>query len=327
MKKVRVLLGGFLLLCASQAFAVDSFRIGAMRTVTLDPQSNEPLAVELGFNDALGILFPKDATFIRGVEIELKIPQEIIALRNSMAYGLYRLVTPYPSETKIDYQGEQLTLQALPSKLSFVLQIPLQKNHGLKNGPYSTVLSYVHDPAKGPLVFRLLPVMKGLPDNIETIKFTARIKPILTEEGGMQLKLAWPTEEKRPVTVRIDEMLVENPDQMRILPPGDHHLSVVSEDYRNEVRVFTVESARVTSISVTLKDTEPHIVLVAPENALIQLDGKQVTTPRESLPIEPGEHTVLFRIGDYEFSRMITAEKGKDYTVTMIIDVTVTETP
>lgn len=327
MKNVRVILSGLLLASATHAFAVDSFRVGTMRAVAITGQSKEAQSVELGFNDALGILFPKDTTFIRGVEIELKIPQDIAALRNSMAYGVYRQVAPAPAEGTIDYQGEQLTLQSLPSKLSFVLQFPLTKNHGLKNGPYSTVLGYVHDPAKGPLVFRLLPVMKGLPDNIESIKFTAKIRPILTDEGGMQLRLTWPTDDKKPVTVRIDEMPVDNPDQVRILAPGDHHLSIVSDEYRNEMRVFTVESARITNIAVALRDTVPHLMLIAPENALINLDGKPFTAPRESVPIEPGEHTVLFRIGDYEFSKSITAEKGKDYTITMIIDVTVTETP
>ena len=40
---------------------------------------------------------------------------------------------------------------------------------------------------------------------------------------------------------------------MLILKPGSHHLSIVSEDYRDEVRVFTVESARVTELKIELK--------------------------------------------------------------------------
>lgn len=327
MKKIRVILVACMLFSAAAAFGIDNFRVGSMIPVSVDSQTPETQTVELGYNDAVGILFPKNTTFIRGVEIEIKSPQDIIPWRNSMAYGIYRQVQPLPAPAAIDYQGEQITLQSLPSKLSFVLQIPLQKQHNLKNSPYSTVLPYVHDTTKGPLIVRLLPVMKGLPENIESLKFTVRVKPILIDEGGMQLKLSWPDENPKPVSVRVDEILLENPENLLVLSPGDHHLSIVSDDYRNEVRVFAVESARVTNVAVRMKDTTPHLVLVAPENALIQVDGKPVETPKESLVIEPGEHTVLFRIGDYEFSRQITVEKGKDYTVTMIIDVNVTETP
>jgi hypothetical protein len=327
MKTAHVLFSGFLTLVAASAFGLDSFRVGSMVPVTVDSQKPEAQSVELGYYDALGILFPKNTAFIRGVEIEVKTPQGMLSYQNGMAYGLYRKATPAPNAGAIDYQAEQITLQPLPSRLSFVLQIPLQKNHGLKTGPYSTVLNYVHDAAKGPLVFRLLPVMKGLPDNIESLKFTVRIKPILANEGAMQLKLAYPEEPSKPVAVRVDEMPVQNPDSLLVLNPGEHHLSIVSDDYRNEVRVFTVEPARVTDIAIKMKETTPHLTLVAPANAVILLDGKKIEANRDNVVIDEGNHLIMFKIGDYELTRQLAVEKGRDYTVTMLIDVNVSETP
>lgn len=309
------------------AYTLDTFRVRSMSVVTLDSQKSEAQSVDLGYNDAIGIIFPKNTTFLKGVEIEIKIPQDILSYRNSMAYGFYRQIKPIPIASTIDYQGEQIALQTLPSRLSFVLQLPLQKNHNLKTGPYSTVLNYVYDVSKGPLLFRLLPIMKGLPENIESLVFAVKVKPILTDEGGFQLKILYPEDTSSPVSVRIDENLIQNPEALTVLSPGNHHLSIVSDEYRNEVRMFTIDSARVTEFTVSMQDTIPRLFLVAPENARIFVDGNPVENTKESMAVQSGEHTIRFLIGDYELTRQITVEKAKDYTVSMIIDIEVAETP
>jgi len=326
MKGTHVLMAG-LLLSSALSLCAESFRVRSMSLVALDSQKTEAQIVALGYNDAIAIVFPASPIFLKGVEIEVKIPQGILSYRNSMAYGLYHRVKPAPSTATIDYQGEELTFQPLPSRLSFVLQVPFMNAHGLKSGPYATVLTTVYDAKKGPLLFRLLPIMKGLPEDIETMQFPVRIKPILTEEGAFRLSLAWPGNQVKPVSVRIDESLVENAEDLVFLAPGTHHLSVVSDEFRNEVRVFTIESARITELTVPLQDTAPRLFLVAPENAVIQVDGKSVENPKNPYILEPGEHAILFKIGDYELMRQITAEKGRDYTVSMVIDINVTESP
>jgi hypothetical protein len=327
MKRIRSALA-VILFSGTLAFSgAESFRVSSLSLVSLDSQNPDAQAVDLQYNDAIGILFPRDVTFLKGLEIEIKIPRDIIVYQNSMAWGLYRQVLPVPSENVIDYQAEQITLKALPSRLSFVLQIPLKKNSNLKSGPYSTVLSSVYDATRGPLLFRLLPIMKGLPDNIETMAFSVKIRPLLTDEGGFRLKLAYPQEPAKPVSVRIDEVLVSDPATMIVLSPGVHHLSIVSDDYRNEVRMFTVESAKVTDLAVLMQATTPRLYLAAPENTHIFLDGEPVGNTREGKEITPGDHTVRFLVGDYELTIQITVEKGHDYTVSMAIDINVTETP
>ena len=327
MKKSVLFLIGYILFVTMTLFSAESFRVRSVTTITVDSQNPDVQNVNIGYNDAIGILFPEDALFIKGVELEIRIPKEIIEYRNSMAYGIYNRISPFPSEKIIDYQANQLTLESLPSRLSFVLQIPLRKDHALKTGPYARVLQYVHDTTEGPLLFRLIPVMKGLPEDIEKLVFLVRIKPILTEEGGVHLGISYPEDTPEPISVRIDEMLVNNPDTIQILSPGTHHLSIVSDDFRNEMRMFTVESARITELSVAMKTTTPHLFLVAPENAQILLDSQPIEDNRDGIIIEPGDHTILFRIGDYELTKQISVEKGNDYTVSMIIDVNVTVSP
>ncbi len=327
MKVVRITLTCSLLFLAFARLPAESFRVRSLTPTLVDSRKTDPTSAQLGYNDAIGIAFPKEATFLKGVEIEIKIPQDIVAYRNSMAYGVYRQVRPAPQAQSIDYQADRIDLQPLPSRLSFVLQIPLRADHGLKSGPYATVVPFVHDPRNGPLLFRLLPVMKGLPENIESLAFGVKIKPILANEGGFRLSVTYPDGHAKPLTVRVDERLIEDPAAMLVLAPGNHHLSIVSQDFRNEVRMFTVEIAKITELSVALQGTAPRLLLEAPENAVIMVDGVPVANPREPREFEPGEHTIEFKIGDYAITRQIFAERGKDYTVSMLIDVNVVETP
>ncbi len=327
MKVVRMSLAFSLLFVSITGLSAESFRVRSLTPVLVDSKKAEAVSVPLGYNDAIGITFPKEAPFLKGVEIEIKIPQDIIAYRNSMAYGVYRQVRPAPQTQSIDYQADRIDMQPLPARLTFVLQIPLRPDHGLKSGPYATVLPVVHDPRQGPLLFRLLPVMKGLPENIESLTFGVKIKPILANEGGFRLSVAYPDGHAKPITVRVDERLVEDTHSMLVLAPGNHHLSIVSQDFRNEVRMFTVEVAKITELSVALQGTSPRLLLEAPENAVITVDGIPVANPREPREFEPGEHTIQFTIGDYTITRQVFAERGKDYTVSMRIDVNVTESP
>lgn len=327
MKSFRTILVVLFTCTVLSASFADTFRVRSVTTVTLDTQKPEWQTVKLGYNDSLGILFSEKTTFLKGVEIEIKIPQEIIEYQNSMAWGLYKKIIPKPLNTIIDYQGEQIRLQPLPSRLSFVLQIPVKQKHNLKTGPYATVLPFTHNPEDGPLLFRLLPVMKGLPENIETLIFLTRIKPILTEEGALNLDVLYPEDNKQPVSIRIDEVLVTNPKVLQILSPGSHHVSIVADSYRNEVRIVTIESARITDLTIQMQDTAPQIMLIAPENAKIEINDVAVDSTREPRIMEPGSYSIRFTIGDYELVKQITVEKGKNYTVSLLIDINVSETP
>jgi len=327
MKHAHVFLFSLLLLGALGTLCAESFRVRSMGTVVLDSQKPATQTIDIGYNDAVGIIFSQNKAFLRAVEIEVKIPQEILRFQNSMAYGVYRNLRPNPSVEVIDYSGTQDAFQPLPSRLSFVLQIPLLENHKLKSSPYATVLERIHNPKDGPIVFRLLPVMKGLPQGIDEMHFYVRIKPLLTDEGGCSVSLNYPDEQEKSVRMMIDEQPAELGKKLYLLSPGDHHIAILSDHYRNEIRTFTVESARITALEISLQNTAPSLFLVAPENTTILVNDKPVENTESPLIIEPGSYTILFKIGDYEVVRHITAVKGKDYTVSMHIDINVSESP
>jgi hypothetical protein len=240
---------------------------------------------------------------------------------------VYERVSPGPEPGVIDYSAQRLHLEPLPSKLSFVLQIPFIKEHKLKSSPYATVLPAVFDPDRVPFLFRLLPVMKGLPENIADLVFLVEVKPILTNEGMLLLSMIYPDDRREALAVRIDEIPVEDISESLVLSAGMHHLSIVSEHYRNEVRVFNVDQAKTTHLEVALKDIAPTIIIIAPENTVAVLNDEREVGLREAITVAPGENTIRFIVGDYEIRRTIDVQQGKSYTVSLTIDVQMMETP
>ena len=124
MKHASVVLAILFLALATAPLTSESFRVRSVTTLEVSGNDSETRIANIGYNDAVGILFPENTIFLRAVEIEIRIPREILRYQNSMAYGVYRNVEPAPKSGVIDYRGIQEVYQPLPARLSFVLQIP-----------------------------------------------------------------------------------------------------------------------------------------------------------------------------------------------------------
>jgi hypothetical protein len=109
------------------------------------------------------------------------------------------------------------------------------------------------------------------------------------------------------------------------LREGEHHLAVLSEDYRNESRRFMVERGKVLDITVDLQDPTPVLTFEAPDSALIYVDNQLLTNTMKPYPVEPGRHEVKFQMSDYSIIRPLTARKGKSYHVALTVDLTISE--
>ncbi len=321
------------LVLAFKAFASENIRVTKAFEARIDSALSNDVSLSIGYNDGILIVLPKDLTFIKAVEIEVKLPTAVLNFPSSMAYALYTTQHPEsPIEKTVDFSGQKLVMEVLPPKITFTMQVPLRKNHGLKTDPYTEVLAEIPPENGLPLFFRLLPIMKGLPDNFERALFSVKIKPILADEGGLVLSIALPDNlvnngniHGSRLSVRIDEKSILEPEKMQLLSHGEHHLAVSADKCRTEVRTFTIERGKITRLSVEMKDAAPTVSFVSPSNVQVLLDGKPVANPRGMHKIETGRHTVMFSVGDFSVQRQFSAEEGKDYSVSMIVDAEIVE--
>ena len=284
------------------------------------------VTVSLSYTSSSLILLEGDTRFFRGIQLELNSPQNFLNHRGSLAAALYGELNPTPAIGIADLECRRLAFDPLPAKIQTIYQIPLKAEHGLRTTPYATVLTEVLNPPVFPLLFRLMPVIKGISDDLEKMSFHLNVKPIISDEGALRINFRYPYNlPDRPLTILIDDELIINPREERLLKEGEHHLVILSEDYRNQSRRFVVERAKILDLEVELLDPTPLLVFEYPENARVYLDNIYVPDPSVPRPVEPGLHEVRFQVSDYTITRPLTVQKGKTYRVALAVDVNISE--
>ena len=303
----------------------ESIRTLMMGEIELSAENAEGSSVRLAYNGSVLIRMGRGSRFFRGIELELSAPQSWLTQRGSLAMEVYAELDRVPAPGINDLEGRRIAFDPLPNKIKIVYQIPVRASHGLRTTPYATVPVGTTLPASFPLLFKLMPIVKGLSEEIENMPFTLTARPILGDEGAVRLNFRYPSQLRdKPFTVLIDDVVVGNPAEEMLIKEGEHHLVVLSDDYRNESRRFMVERAKRLDITLELQDPTPLIIFEAPENARIFLNNNPV---RDSGPVavEPGVYEAKFQVGDYTLTKTITALRGKTYRVSLSVGIDIEE--
>jgi hypothetical protein len=301
-------------------------RVAVEGGIEVTPDRPTGSSAVLGIDSSILINLAGETRFLRGIEIEVTAPQAWLLYRGSLVMAAYNNLSVRTASGIVDLDGNRIAFEALPSRLQIVYQIPLRPSHGLRTTPYITVPADVTASGTFPLLFRLMPVVKGITRELETMTFNLTARPILSDEGAVRLIPRYPPQLRgRPFTVLIDDVLIDNISETQFLKEGEHHLVILSEDYRNESRRFVVEKARTLDLTIELQDPAPFIIFEGPQNAIVFLDNVQILQTREPVAVEPGTHEVRFQIGDYTVIRTLNIQRGKTYRVVLEVDLTVNE--
>jgi hypothetical protein len=310
---------------AMPAFA-ESFRALLAGSLELSADSPEGASLNMGYNGSALIRLGRGSRYFRGVELELSAPQAWLAHRGSLAMEVYADLDRAPSPGINDLEGKRVAFEPLPNKIKMIYQVPVRRSHGLRTSPYVTVINNTVLPASFPVLFRLLPIIKGMSEELEKMQFTLTARPILSDEGAVRFNFRYPPQmQGKPFILLVDDAVVENITEEQFLKEGEHHLVVLSDNYRNESRRFMVEKAKRVDIVIELQDPTPLIIFEAPGNALIFLDNSPVSRDSGHIPVDAGIHEARFQVGDYTLTRIITVERGKTYRIALSVGIEIEE--
>lgn len=302
--------------------------VAAAVIVSADKPDGE--TVNLGYADAVAITLGTVSPFLQGIEIDLRIPRPLQSAQGAFAWSLFKGVTPPPSVDKVAYDGDRLLIQALPPRAGVVFQVPISPRHSLRSGPYATVLPMLLETGEFPILFKLSALTKGVTPEQEQARYQVRIRPLFTDEGALKLSILPPdgTDTGFTPSVYVDEKKVDSWQDLVFLKKGMHTVQVAGEGVRDESRAVAVEAGKVFSLEIKLQGTKPVVVFEAPANALIFLDEQPVDhAGGVRIPVEPGERTVVCKIGDYTITRRFSAVRGKIYHIVFSVDMQIQENP
>jgi len=304
----------------------EAFRTVIEGSIEVTPERPAGNSIPVGINSSVIITLGSEARFLRGIEIEITSPQNWLAHRGAIGISVYNNINPQTAHGITDIDASRTAFEPLPARLQTNYQIPVRQPHGLRTTTTVTVLPAVTQLSTFPILFRLMPVIKGISEELETMIFNLTVRPILSDIGAIRLIPRYPPQlRNRPFTVLIDDNLIVNTSEQIVLREGEHHLVILSDDYRNESRRFVVERAKVNDLIVELQDPTPILILEGPENAVIYLDNVRFQRNSEPVTVEPGLHEIRFQIGDYTITRNLNIQRGKTYRVALAIDLTIQE--
>ena len=315
---------GFLLVFVPAG--AESFRTQVIGYLTLSAENPEGASIRLTNNSSAVIQFHRDIRFFRGIELVLTAPQSWLLFQGSVAMTVFTDLNRHPSTGMTDIVGQRLVHNVLTNRLITIFQIPVRQAHGLRTGPYATVSSSVVLPSSFPILFVLSPVNNDQNNELDNLLFTLTAKPILSDEGAVKLNFRYPPQlQGRPFTVLINDTVITNISEERVLREGEHHLAILSENFRNENRRFMVERGKIVDLLINLQDPTPLIIFEAPENTRIFLNNSLISRNSGSIPVEPGIHEARFHVGDYVITRSITVQRGKTYRIALAVDIDIEE--
>jgi len=314
------------LLIPSFSLYSESFRTIVENTIEITPERPAGGSAVIGINSSVIINLGAEARFLRGIEIEISAPQAWLPYRGSVVMIVYNNISPQTAFGITDIFGSQIALDPLPARHQIVYHLPIRQNHGLRTTTTATVPLGIIQHVTFPIMFRLMPVIKGMGSELENMKFNLTARPIISDEGAIRIIPRFPPQlRNRPFTVLINDTVIDDISQEIMLREGEHHLVVLSDDYRIESRRFVVERARVVDLVIDLQDPAPVIIFEGPQNARVFLDNVPIFRYNEPVTVEPGIREIRFIVGDYTVTRTINVQRGKTYRVALAVDLTIHE--
>jgi len=306
---------------------VETFRTIVDGTVDITVDNLTGTSLNIGVNSSVIMNLDRlDARFLRGIELEISAPQNWLQYRGSLVMIMYNNLNPGVASGISDITGSRIAFDAIPPRLRTNYQIPIRAQHGLRNSTTVIVPSDVVQVSNFPIMFRMMQITKGMSDEFEQMLFNFTVRPILSDEGAVRLIPRYPPQlVNKPFIVLINDNVISNISEEIVLREGEHHLVILSEDYRNESRRFYVERGKVIDIILELQDPSPIMIFEGPQNIQAFLNNNPITAFHEPVIVEPGIHEVMYQIGDYTVIRTLNIQRGKTYRVALTVDITVNE--
>ncbi len=286
----------------------------------IDPKTDLMLGLE-----ELAILNIHSDPFTQGYMLKISIPKSYQRYENSYAISLYSNVYPKPSVNNRYYTGTREFREILPTKDEVLIYFPCDSTNNkiLKDFALSRLLREDEDP----LIFTFLPLMKGLPEDAGGIRINLSIEKISKNKGAVVFDYSKVREEYRnSLNIQINGNTYYSPDAPIMLDNKEYTAIITSPYHEKTVYEFEVPKGETLTIPIEITEKKPVISFDVPEGTSVIIDGTKYSDKLEApLSFEEGEHSFFFTLGDHQVSRSLYLQGGKEYKISIFLDILIEE--
>jgi hypothetical protein len=323
----RLLLLGILFLLPVLRGTADNIR-GKVIEVSLIGNGEAPSSVlPLKLEENWGILLSDHIDLLRGVEIAFDLPEQADIYSGTYAVFVYDGVTPRPDKTLIDYQGTLLFFKPVEGGKKLFIQLPLESMAGFGTLPDTYTHRKPLSPGRFPLMITILPIMKGIPDRAARAVFHAQVRPLFKNLGKIALALTGDFDKTAPENVRIfiDDKNVPYNSEGFAVEPGIRKIRVEIPGFTTFVASVGIDRGKTSRVEARFERNTASVRIDAPAGARAFLDGEAVDFDKKEIILAPGEHTLSFKVGDYQISKRFHVQGGKSYGISLFLDILINE--
>jgi len=300
----------------------------------LDLAAGTPATIELGLEEIALINPIGDPRFLNGIEIEVSIPADAREFPGSLALLVLRNISE--SEASLEarrLEGDRVILQPFPSGSRFFTALPTSIEHEFRSSATLEVAQSITSFDDMPIAVSVQPVMKGISRRAAAARVRLTIRPVTRNQGGLALRfqdgdgddIEYDDERLNATELSLDgEQLVlsELPVLRR---PGLHRVTFRGEMWKEQSFTVGIERGIITTASIRLEPAVAKLFLSAPEGTEVFINGRDLSGTTDVIDLLPGEHTLLFRIGDHTVTRRIRVEPSREYKVSLSLDILINE--
>lgn len=312
---------GFLLLLLTPFFLMAENVNGLFQGYLSLAQEN---TLSVNLEQIAAIDFDKETSFLEGIELKIEVPRDMLQYRNSFAVYVYKNISPQPSGDDRFYKGSRIFMRMLPVQNNIYIRIPAVSDNSIVQSADSILIPGFTPRTDYPLLVTILPIMKGIPESVYNKAFDLTCKPIYSPKGSLSIQINSDLiDGDETFTVNIDGQPVKWPSDSYILDEGLHNIHVLSSSGMEQEASVVINAGEKQNLDLQFTYAEPEIKIEAPEGIVIYLDDELLIRkdPDEPLKLEAGDHSVVFEIGGYQFSRDFTVAPGDSLIISLQMDV------
>ncbi len=286
---------------------------------------------ELKIDELAVIYIDDDVQFLKSINIELNISDTMKNYADGFIICIYKNISPEPHVNGRGFTGTRIFMSSLPYMNRSFITIPIGSNEYDSNELTSGVLGVTEhiEVYHFPIIVQIQPVMKGLPEFLFNDLALFTFKPELERKGILNLNVNKPDGyEDSEITVLLDEEQVNLASFPIVLRSGIHSIKILSDVFSEENISVAITPGNTENVEVNLEKSISTLTFnIEPlEGASIFLDGEKIDVYQgQRIVLTTGEHTIRFKLGNYNVSKRFTTVLGSNYEISLFFDMDIKE--
>ncbi len=332
MKSISLFCVIFLLIFSQSAYS-DNIR-GPMQWISVvDTEADRSEEIIVSPEDLIAFKINSSENIPFRMQLEIRPSETLKEYPNTFALFVYNNIEPVPVNDVSSYNGSLVRYIVLPDKSRHFVDLFFTVKPSRNELLPGTDVLYPEEFKKIPFPFimTVLPVMKGIPDTLLDEKIKIKLTIYYADKGDLSVNVYSKNDnsaENNPLSISdyslfIDSKQYDKADGIS-LAAGVKKIRIEKDGYLPFEQSVVINKNEKNILNINLVKKLPQLFIYAPAEADIYIDGN-LNTQKELNNLKEGEHTVVFKLGQYSLSRKFILENGKKYTINLLLDIEINE--